>query len=80
MRGDDVVGPQPGDLAERLEDLVGAVAGRAQREVHPAAGGHQPAGDVEQRLEAGLVVGEVDDDGDVAALDRQRCRCSSGPG
>ena len=69
--GDDVVGPQPGDLAEGLEDVVGAVAGRAERQVHPPAGGDEAPGDVEQCLEAGLVVGEVDDDGDLTGVDRQ---------
>ena len=68
---DDVVGAQPGDLTERLEDVVGAVAGGAEREVHPAAGRREPAGHVEQRLEAGLVVREVDDDGDLAARRRR---------
>jgi hypothetical protein len=70
--GDDVVGPQAGDLTEGLEDLVGPVARGAQGEVHAPAGCAQAARDVEQCLETGLVVGEVDDDRHLAALGRHR--------
>ena len=79
--GDDPVGPQPGHLADRLEQVVGAVAGQAEAQVHLPPGHLEPVRDVHQRLETRLVVGEVDDDRDRRPVARAAaCRCSSGPG
>ncbi len=74
VRGDDVVGAQPGHLAEGLEDVVGAVAAGAQRQVDPAPGRDEAPAHVEQGLEPGLVVREVDDDGGRTPLHRNGVR------
>ena len=66
--GDDVVGPQAGDLADAPGGSSSVRSPAVPRaEVHPRAGRREPAGDVEQGLEAGLVVGHVEDDRDLAA-------------
>ena len=60
------VGVARGDLAEHLEQVVLPVADRTQAEQQPPAGGADTAHDLDHRLEAGLVVGEVHHHRDLA--------------
>ena len=61
----DPLGPAGGDAGDAAQGVVGAVAGRADddRDRRRAAGstGRDALGHVEERVEPGLVVGEVDD-------------------
>ena len=66
-----VVGPLAGELTEALDGLVGAVPRRAEAQVDPATLGREPVGDLEERLQAGLVVSHVEDDRGAAALGRR---------
>ena len=60
------VGVAGGDLAEHLEQVVLPVADGAEAEQQPAARGADAAHDLDHRLEAGLVVGEVHHHRDLA--------------
>ena len=67
-----VVGSTAGDLAHGHDRVVGAVTRAAEPEPHRAAGRDETVGDLEQGLEARLVVGHVHDDrGPAATLEGQ---------